>query len=98
MLSHFQCSNDTTRFQHVLGWIETKSIALTYFVAILGLVMLFPRFLNFLVGYELQTYTYALLGHFKHFLVLFETKFLTLAHLVDMLGLEVLFSHFLKFW
>jgi len=46
-----------TRFELFLGWSETKFVALTHLVAIFGLEVLFPHFLNFLVGYGLRNYT-----------------------------------------
>ena len=63
--------------------------------------MLFLDVFNFLVGDELQTYTYTLVGYTytccEHFVGWYKIKFVELTHLVDMLGLVVHFSPFLKF-
>ena len=63
-------------------------------------------FSDFLVGYELRTYTRALpcrsksssnaQTRFEHLLGLIETKFVALAHLVATLDHELLFKFFVE--
>ena len=65
-LRRFESLSDTEMgFEHFLGWYETRLCSLTHLVAILDLEVIISQFLNFLVGYELRTYTQALLDRFE---------------------------------
>ena len=89
-----------TRFDLFLGWLETKFVALRYFVSVLGLEVLFSHFLKFwqVVSYKLTLKHCLVVLKIQviltHVLNTFQVR-LSLLHLVVIFGLEMLFSTFL---